>query len=108
MLVRPRDSRCLWTALQIQLILGSLRICIIKQLDNCYSTIHSGTYSLVAWVDEDDLVVLVDTVLVDPVRVQDTKVAAPLADTLLRHALKTTLGLEVVDTLTDGLAVGGT
>ena len=59
-------------------------------------------------VDEDDLVVLVNTVLVDPVRVQDTKVAATLADTLLCHTLKATLWLEVVDTLADGLAVGGT
>ena len=66
------------------------------------------TYSLVAWVNEDDLVVLVNTVLVDPVRVQDTKVAAPLADTLLSHTLKATLWLEVVDTLADGLAVGST
>ena len=57
-------------------------------------------------VDEDDLVVLVNTVLVDPVRVQDTKVTAPLADTLLGDTLETTLGLEVVDTLADGLAVG--
>ena len=61
-----------------------------------------------AWVNEDDLVVLVNTVLVDPVRVQDTKVAATLADTLLSHTLKATLWLEVVDTLADGLAVGRT
>lgn len=59
-------------------------------------------------VDEDDLVVLVHTVLVDPVRVKHTQVAAPLANTLLRNALETPLGLEVVDTLADGLAEGGT
>lgn len=61
-----------------------------------------------AWVDEDDLVVLVDTVLVDPVGVQDAEVAAPLADTLLGNTLETALGLEVVDTLADGLAEGST
>ena len=66
------------------------------------------TYSLVAGVDENDLVVLVHTVLVDPVRVEDTEVAAATADTLLRNATETALGLEVVDTLADGLAVGGT
>ena len=66
------------------------------------------THSLVVGVDENDLVVLVDTVLVDPVRVQDTEVTASLADTLLRNALKTSLRLQVVDTLADGLAVGGT
>ena len=59
-------------------------------------------------VNEDDLVVLVNTVLVNPVRVQDTQVAASLANTLLRNALQAALGLEVVDTLADGLAVGGT
>ena len=61
-----------------------------------------------AWVNEDNLVVLVDTVLVHPVGVQDAKVTAPLANTLLRYALQTTLRLKVVNTLADGLAVGGT
>ena len=59
-------------------------------------------------VDKDNLVVLVNTILVDPVRVQDAEVAAPPADTLLSNTLETALGLEVVDTLADGLAVGGT
>ena len=59
-------------------------------------------------VDENDLVVLVDTVLVDPVRVEDAQVSAPTANTLLSSAPQATLGLELVDTLTDGLAVGGT
>ena len=59
-------------------------------------------------VDEDDLVVLVHAILVDPVRVEDTEVAAATANTLLSNATKTALGLEVVDTLADGLAVGGT
>ncbi len=59
-------------------------------------------------VDKDDLVVLVDTVLVDPVRVEHTQVAAPPANTLLRNAPQATLRLELVDTLTDRLAVGGT
>ena len=66
------------------------------------------TYSLVVGVDEDDLVVLVYTVLVHPVRVQDTEVATPPADTLLSNTLETTLGLEVVHTLADVLAVRGT
>ena len=66
------------------------------------------TYRLVAGVDEDDLVVLVHTVLVDPVRVEDTEVAAPPANTLLGDTPQTTLGLELGDTLTNGLAVGGT
>ena len=66
------------------------------------------THSLVVGVNKDDLVVLVDTVLVDPVRVKDPQVAAPPADTLLRNAPQAALGLELGNTLTDGLAVGGT
>lgn len=67
-----------------------------------------ATDGLVRGVDKDDLVVGVDTVGVDPVRVQDAQVAAATADTLLSEGLEATLGLEVVDTLADGLAVGGT
>ena len=66
------------------------------------------THSLVVGVDEDDLVVLVDTVLVDPVRVEHAQVAASPADTFLRNAPQTALRLELSDTLTNGLAVGGT
>ena len=61
-----------------------------------------------AGVNADDLVVLVDTILVDPVRVEHPEVAAPPANTLLRNAPQTTLGLELGDTLTNGLAVGST
>ena len=66
------------------------------------------THSLVVGVDENDLVVLVHAVLVDPVRVQDAQVSAPPANALLRNAPQATLGLELGDTLTNGLAVGGT
>ena len=67
-----------------------------------------NTYRLVVGVNENDLVVLVDTVLVDPVRVQDAEVTTPPANTLLGDTPQTTLGLELGDTLTNGLAVGGT
>ena len=59
-----------------------------------------------AGVDEDDFVVLVDTILVHPVRVEHPQVTATPADTLLRNTPQTTLGLELGDTLTNGLAVG--
>ena len=61
-----------------------------------------------AGVNADDLVVLVDTVLVNPVRVEHPQVTATPANTLLRNAPQTTLGLELGDTLTNGLAVGST
>ena len=66
------------------------------------------TYGLVVGINEDNLIVFVDAILVDPVGVQDAQVAAPLANTLLSDALQAALGLEVVNTLADGLAVGGT
>jgi len=59
---------------------------------------------LVLGVDEDDFVVLVGRVLVDPVRVEDAQVGAAAADTLLGGRLEGTLVLELVDTLVGGLA----
>ena len=67
-----------------------------------------GTNSLVLRVDEDNLVVLVDTVLVNPVRVEDTKVTTSATNTLFSYGTKTTLELEVVNTLADGFTVGST
>ena len=59
---------------------------------------------LVLGVNEDDLVVLVGGVLVDPVRVQDAQVGATATDTLLSSGLEGTLVLELVHTLVGGLA----
>lgn len=59
---------------------------------------------LVLRVDEDDLVVLVGGVLVDPVGVQDAQVGAAATDTLLSGGLQGALVLELVDTLVGGLA----
>ena len=59
---------------------------------------------LVLGVDEDDLVVLVGRVLVDPVRVQDAQVGTAAADTLLSGGLERALVLELVHTLVGGLA----
>jgi hypothetical protein len=60
--------------------------------------------SLVLGVDEDDLVVLVGGVLVNPVGVQDAQVGAATADTLLSGRLEGSLVLELVHTLVGGLA----
>lgn len=59
---------------------------------------------LVLRVDEDDLVVLVGRVLVDPVGVQDAQVGAAAANTLLSGGSQGTLVLQLVDTLVGGLA----
>ena len=64
--------------------------------------------SLVLGVDENNLVVLVGGVLVDPVGVQDTQVGAAAADTLLSGGTESALVLELVDTHVGRLTVGGT
>lgn len=62
------------------------------------------TDSLVLRVDEDDFVVLVGRVLVDPVGVQDTQVCASAANTLFGRRLQGSLVLELVDTLVGWLS----
>ena len=59
---------------------------------------------LVLGVDEDDLVVLVGRVLVDPVGVEDAQVGATTTDTLLSGDAEGALVLQLVDTLVGGLA----
>lgn len=61
-----------------------------------------------AGVNEDNLEILVNTVLVDPVRVQDSEVSASASNTLFSGTPQASLGLELGNTLVDGLAVGGT
>lgn len=59
---------------------------------------------LVLRVNEDDLVVLVGGVLVDPVGVEDAQVGAAAADTLFSSRLERALVLELIHTLVGGLA----
>jgi hypothetical protein len=66
------------------------------------------TDSLVVRINKDDLKVLVGSILVDPVRVQDTQVSALAANTLFSGGLERALVLELVDTLVDGLTIGST
>ena len=58
---------------------------------------------VVLGVDEDDLVVLIGGVLVDPVRVEDAQVGAAAADALLGGGLEGAAVLDLVDTLVGGL-----
>jgi hypothetical protein len=55
-------------------------------------------------VDEDDLVVLVSRVLVDPVGVEDAEIGATTTDTLFSCGTEGSLVLELVDTLVGWLA----
>lgn len=63
-----------------------------------------ATDSLVLWVDENDLEVLVGGVLVDPVGVKDAQVGATAADTLLSSRLEGALVLQLVNSLVGWLA----
>jgi len=67
-----------------------------------------AAYTLVVWINEDDLVIFVDTVLVNPVRVQYPQVTTAPTNPLFRDAPQSSLGLEVVHTLVDGFSIGGT
>jgi len=62
----------------------------------------------VARIHKDNLIIFVNTVLVDPVRVQDSQVSTAPSNTFLGGTPETALELQVVDTLTNGLAVGST
>lgn len=66
------------------------------------------TDGLVVGINENDLIVLVHTIGVDPVRVQHTKVGATGSNTLLGLGTQRALPLEVVDTLLTGLTVNDT
>jgi hypothetical protein len=66
------------------------------------------TYGLVVGINEDNLIVFVDAILVDPVGVKNPQVTAAPANTLLSGAPQTTLVFELVDTLANGLAVCST
>ena len=63
-----------------------------------------ATDCLVLWVDQDDFVVFIGRVLVDPVGVQDTQIGGMATNTLLGRGFEGTLILELVDTLVGGLA----
>jgi hypothetical protein len=67
-----------------------------------------ATDGLVRGVDKDDLKVLVGGILVDPVAVQHTEIGALLTDTLFGGGAEGALVFELVDTLVDGLTIGGT
>ena len=75
-------------------------------MDSVADPVDAGVTAdgLVLGVDKDNLEVLVGRVLVDPVGVQDTQVGATAANTLLSGSTKSTLVLELVDTLVGGLA----
>ena len=85
---------------------GSETTSLAMLVDGVDDPVDAGVAAdgLVLGVDEDDLVVLVGRVLVDPVGVEDTQVSAAAADTLLGGGSEGALVLELVDSLVGGLA----
>jgi hypothetical protein len=59
---------------------------------------------LVLGIDENDFVVLVGRILIDPVRVEDSEVGAAATDTFFSGGSEGSLILELVDTLVCGFA----
>lgn len=73
----------------------------ISQFDYC-------TNRLVVGINKDNFKVLVDTVLVNPVRVEHPKISTAPSNTFLRRTPQASLVLEVVHTLSYRLTVGST
>ena len=63
---------------------------------------------LVVGVNKDNLEELEGSVLTNPVRVEDSEVSAASSNSLLSNSSVRSVGLELVDTLVDGLAVNDT
>jgi len=64
--------------------------------------------SFVVGIDQDNFVILVNTVLVHPIRVQDSQITTTFSHPLLCSTPKTSLELQVIDTLTNRFTVGST
>ena len=64
--------------------------------------------SLVARVDEDNLEKFESSILVDPVRVEDTEISAATSSTLFGQRLQVAVPLQANNTLIGGLTVGAT
>ena len=66
------------------------------------------THSFVARIHQDDFIILVDSVLVYPIRVEDSQVPASPSHSLLCDTPVTALGFEVIYTLANRFTVGST
>jgi hypothetical protein len=76
---------------------------LVNRVDDPVDTSITAN-GLVLRVYQDNFVVFVGRVLVDPVRVQDSQVGATTAYTLLRSRLERSLVLELVDSLVGGFS----
>jgi hypothetical protein len=61
----------------------------------------------VLWIHEDNLEILVCSILIDPIRIQNTQIGTLPPHSLFRRYPQTPLVLELIDTLIRGFAVRG-
>jgi len=74
-----------------------------------HNPINSGIFSdrFVAWIHQNNFIVLVNAILVDPIRIQDPEVPTSPANSFFCSAAQASLILQVVDALADRFAIGG-
>lgn len=82
---------------------SGLSVLVDRVADPVVSWVSSD--GLVEWIDTDDLKVLVDGILIDPVRVEDSQVADSSSDSLFGGSSHWLLVLQVVHTLSGWLTV---
>jgi len=63
---------------------------------------------LVIGVNENDFIIFVDTILINPIRVQHSQVTTAPTNAFFRNTPQSPLGLKMVHTLMNGFTVGGT
>lgn len=61
-----------------------------------------------AWINKDDFIVFVDTILINPVGIKNAKVPASSPNTFLSDSLQAASRLDMVHALANGLAIGRT
>jgi len=79
-------------------------------VDGLGDPVDSGvaTNSFVIRVHQNNLVIFVDSILVDPIRIQHSQISTPPTNSFFGNTPETTLRLEVVHTLAHGFTVCST
>ena len=76
----------------------------------CHDPVDAGIVAddFVLWIDKNNFEIFERSILVDPVRVQDTEIATETSDTLLTNTAKITAHLQLVNTVVFGFTVHNT
>ena len=76
----------------------------------CHDPVDTGIVAddFVLWIDKNNFEIFESSILVDPVRVQDTEIATETSNTLLANTAKITAHLQLVNTVVFGFTVHDT